>query len=264
MDKQKILILGGKGNLGQALKQVFSEEDVLCLGKEELDITDISSVVKVLKEFKPDFVFNCAAFTNVDKAEIEEEKATEVNGKAVGKLAKVCYNDDIILVHFSTGMVFGNDKESYNEDDKPNPINAYGRSKLFGEVVIQQNLLKYYIIRTCWLYGEEVGGKKSFTDLMLSITNKDMDVIGDEFGNPTYVKDLARMCWVLINLRKPFGIYHLVNEGVASRYDWAKEIFSIQKIVKHLTKVNSLFFKRDARRAKYEVLNNTKFVKARP
>lgn len=262
----KILILGAKGNLGQALSQVYAGQEVIRLDQAELDITDEKKVMEKISEIKPSIIFNCAAYTNVDGAEKNQELADRVNGLAVGFIAKACKKIGAILVHYSTGMIFdGNDSKGYNEDNPTNPVNYYGRSKLLGEQELQRNTDMYYLIRTCWLYGPETNGKKSFPDIMLSIaTNPEINAVADEFGSPTYVKDLAQSSRALVDLQKSCGIYHIINEGVASRHDWTEEIFKIKNIDKQVNKVNSDFFKREAKRPRFEVLNNNKFIKLRP
>jgi dTDP-4-dehydrorhamnose reductase len=163
-------------------------------------------------------------------------------------------------------MIFdGSNFEGYNEDDKCNPVNYYGQSKLLGEQELQKNTDMYYLIRTCWLYGRETNGKKSFPDIMLGLTNNpEINAVADEFGIPTYVKDLAQSSRALVELQKPCGIYHITNDGTASRFDWTQEIFKIKNINKKINKVDSSFFKREAKRPKYEILNNNRFIKLRP
>ena len=131
---------------------------------------------------------------------------------------------------------------------------------------LQEKAEKYYLIRTCWLYGQPAAGKKSFTDIMLDLAagHQPINAVTDEFGKPTFVVDLAQATRALIEERKPFGIYHLTNSGVASRYDWAKEIFAIKKMKVNLQAMDASFFERKAKRPKYEVLNNTKFIELRP
>jgi dTDP-4-dehydrorhamnose reductase len=266
MDKKKILILGAKGSLGQALSQVYADREVVGLDQAELDITDEKKVLEKIGEIKPSIIFNCAAYTNVDGAEKNKELVDKVNGLAVGFIARACKNIGAILVHYSTGMIFdGSNSEGYNEDDESKPVNYYGKSKLLGEQELQRNADMYYLIRTCWLYGKETNGKKSFPDIMLGlIDNLEINAVSDEFGSPTYVKDLAQSSRALVDLQKPCGVYHIINEGVASRFNWTQEIFKINNIEKKINKVDSTFFKRDAKRPRFEVLNNNKFIKLRP
>lgn len=263
----KVLILGVKGSLGQTFLDLYKDQEVIGWDRTELDITDEEAVNKKIPELKPDLVINCAAYNAVDQAEADRGTAAAVNGNAVGFLAKVCDSLGITLISYSTGQVFdGSNSGGYNEEAQPQPVNEYGRSKFLGEMELQEKTDKFYLIRTCWLYGKPAAGKKSFTDIMLELGTKNeiVNAVGDEFGNPTYVLDLAHATRALIEEKKPFGIYHLVNSGVASRFDWAEEIFRIKKMVVVLESVNSDFFPRQAKRPKYEVLNNTKFIELRP
>jgi dTDP-4-dehydrorhamnose reductase len=193
--------------------------------------------------------------------------AEQINGYAVGFIAKAAKNVEAIMVHYSSGQVFdGKNPEGYNEDDQTKPVNAYGRSKLMGEMELTENLENFYLIRTCWLYGTLAAGKKSFTDIMIDLAAKGETVyaVNEEFGSPTYVVDLAQATRAVVEEKKPFGTYHLTNSGVASRYDWAEEIFSTKKIETTLKAVSSSFFDRPAPRPKYEILNNSNFIALRP
>lgn len=265
----KVVILGSKGALGSSLSKLYRKHEPKTWDRKEVDITHPESAEKKLVEFKPDVVFNCAAYNAVDKAEEEPEKADEVNGYAVGSLAKICNKIDAILVHYSTEQVFdGQNPAGYNETDIPNPVNRYGQSKLLGEVELQKYHDRYYLIRTEWLYAphNNATGKKSFNDIMLELHTNGHNLTGvvDEIGKPTYVKDLALASKELIDSSSPFGIYHLVNEGVASRLDWAKEIFKIKNIDVEIESVTGDTFPRKARRPHYGLLNNTKCSPLRP
>lgn len=264
---KKILILGKNGNLGSELMKLYSGESVTGWDRNDIDVTDQEMVAKKITALHPDIVFNCTAYNNVDGAEEDFTDAKQVNGDAPGFLATACKNINAVLVHFSSGQVFaGTNPEGYNEDDQPNPVNAYGRSKLFGEQAVQKSTDQYYIIRTEWLYGKG-SGKKSFIDLMLerATENKPMQGVIDEIGKPTWAKDLAEFSRMIIEQKHPYGIYHGINEGQASRYDWAKEIFRIQNLNVNLSPVPaSTFPPRKALRPQFELLNNTKLIKLRP
>lgn len=264
----KILILGSKGNLGPELGKVYKALKPKLWDKDEMDITDEADVLQKISKLKPELVFNCAAYNAVDKAESEGRMLAEsINGTAVGSIARACSAVGATLVHFSSNYVFdGNNPEGYNEDALPNPISAYGKSKLMGEMELERNTEKYYLIRTAWLYGGEGKAKRSFVDLMLEKAKKDegIDVVSDEFGNPTFVADLAQAVAALVEQQKPFGIYHLTNSGSASWYSWAQEIFAIKGITAKLAEVSSQDLKRPAKRPKYGILNNTKFIELRP
>lgn len=278
----KILILGSKGNLGEEFGRVYHDHNPILWDRNELDITDEPVVMKKIIEARPDLVINCAAYSEVDKAEDEGRLIAEtINGFAPGFIAAACNEIGATFVHFSSGQVFdGKKSEGYNEDDLPNPANAYGKSKLIGEIEVLKKSNKAYIVRTEWLYGgsnpdASVGvptpagagrRKKSFVDIMLNLSaeGKEIKAVADEFGKPTFVKDLAQAVAVLVEQKPPFGIYHITNSGVASRFDWAKEIFTIKKIKANLEPVQSTDFARKAKRPKFEVLNNAKFIELRP
>jgi dTDP-4-dehydrorhamnose reductase len=263
----KVLILGAQGSLGQTFVDLYHDHEVTAWDRDELDITDEQATGNRIQELKPELIINCAAYNAVDKAEEDRATAESINGYAVGYIAKAAADIDALMVQYSTGQVFdGKNSAGYNEDDKTNPINAYGRSKLLGELELREKTEKFYLIRTCWLYGKPAAGKKSFTDIMLEMSEKGQDInaVLNEFGNPTYVKDLAQATRALIEEKKPWGVYHLTNSGVASRYDWAKEIFNLKGLKSTLNHVDASYFTRPAARPTYEVLNNTKFIELRP
>ena len=258
--------------MGPELAEVYKAVKPILWDREELDITNEALVMEKIVAEKPGLVFNCAAYNAVDKAEDEDRVLAEnINGQAVGFVAKACNAVGATLVHFSSNYVFdGTNPEGYNEDDLPNPINVYGKSKLMGEIELARNCEKYYLIRTAWLYGGRGDGKRSFVDLMLEKAKKKeaINAIDDEFGNPTYVVDLAQAAGALVQQKKPFGTYHLTNSGSASWHSWAQEIFMIKHIEARLAQISSTDadekWKRAAKRPKFGILNNTKFIELRP
>lgn len=266
----RVLILGSRGSLGSELMRVFADTDITGWDKEEMDITNEADVMAKISELKPEIVFNSTGFTAVDKAESERALADDINGYGPGYVAKACSEVGAIIVQVSTGMVFMGDKDmGYNEDDVSKPVNEYGRSKFLGEMEVRKNTEKYYIVRTSWLYGPPGTGdttKKSFVDLMLGLANqgKPLEVINDEFGKPTYTRDFGQAMRALVEQKKPFGIYHITNEGSCSRFAWTKEIFLIKGLKPKLTAVSGTKFARAAKRPKYEFLNNTKYIELRP
>ena len=264
----KVLILGAKGSLGQTFIDVYQDHDVVAWDRAELDITDEAAVAEKISELKPELIINCAAYNAVDRAEEERAIADQINGNAVGFIAKVANQIGATLVHFSSAYVFAGDKpEGYNEDDLPNPLSVYGKSKLLGEMEAQENTDQMYVVRTTWLYGKlSETGKPSFVETMLKLgaENREIKGINDEFGQPTNVLDLAQATRALVEVKKPFGIYHLTNSGQASWYDWAKEIFNIKKVSADLVPAKSQDFIRPAKRPQYGILNNTKFIELRP
>jgi dTDP-4-dehydrorhamnose reductase len=263
----KVLILGNKGSLGKTFEKVFSDTETVGLDRSELDITDEAAVLETVQKVRPNLVINCAAYNAVDDAEENLAAAELINGTAVGFIAKASAQTGAVMVHYSTNYVFdGNNPEGYNEDAIPKPLSAYGRSKVLGEIELQKNLESFYLIRTAMLFGDKGSGKKSFVDIMLDLGRQEKSVkaVKDEFGQPTYVLDLAQATRALIEEKKPFGIYHLTNTGEASWFDLAKEIFAVKNISADLTAVDGGEFNRKAKRPKYGILNNTKYLELRP
>ncbi len=264
---KKILILGKNGNLGSELMNLYSGEGVTGWDRNDIDVTSQEMVTKKITALHPDIVFNCTAYNNVDGAEEDFTAAKQVNGDAPGFLATACKNINAVLIHFSSGQIFaGDNPHGNNEDDTPLPVNAYGQSKLIGEKFVQEKTEAYYIIRTEWLYGKG-SGKKSFIDIMLekATEGKPMQGVDDEIGKPTWAQDLAEFSRMIVEQKHPYGIYHGINEGQASRHDWAQEIFKIKELNPQLSAVSSSTFPpRKAKRPKYELLNNTKLIKMRP
>lgn len=264
----RILIIGAKGNLGGVLADAYLDHQVIAWDMEDIDITNREMVVEKISAERPDVVYNCAAYNAVDKAEEESAVANLVNGYAVGYLAEACRAIDAILVHFSTNYVFNGSKGSeYVEGDVPTPESAYARSKTLGEQELARVGGKTYLVRTSLLYGgKKTGGKKSFVDIMLDAaeTKPELNVVNDEFGSPTLVSDLAAAVKTLVIEKYPFGIYHLVNQGAASWYDWATELFRLRNKTITLHPVPATSFPRPAKRPTYAVLANTKGPTMRP
>ncbi|MBU4421483.1 dTDP-4-dehydrorhamnose reductase [Candidatus Parcubacteria bacterium] len=260
----KILILGVKGMLGQELKHAFLGAEVLAWDFEELDITNEIEVKEKIREQKPDVVINAAAYNNVDKAEIEKNKAVLLNGYALGYIAKACKEAGAIFIHYSTDYVFdGKRKEGYKEMDIPKPVSAYGASKLLGEIETAKNTDKYYIIRLSRLFGKTGDGisvKKSFVDTMLDLakSKNEIEVIDEELSSPTYAPDLAERTKYIVESKQPFGIYHSAGSGACTWYEFASEIFKQKGADIKVVPVSGDKFPRNALRPKYSVLLNTK------
>ncbi len=259
----KVLILGKNGNLGRELIKATQCEEIIAWDREEIDITRADEVMEKVGQVKPDVVFNCAAYTAVDKAEEDYEAVKLLNGYAAGFVAKACKKSGAVMVHFGTGMIFnGENPEGYNEDSEPYPINVYGKTKLLGEEEVKANTDDYYIIRTEWLYAkpENSSAKKSFNEIMLDLAAaKDrLQGVEDEIGKPTWAKDLAIESWRIVKDKIPFGIYHITNSGQASRLEWTREILKLKNIDKPVDSVKGDSFPRPAKRPHYEILNNTK------
>ncbi len=228
----KILITGSGGQLGQCLKEIeknYPYLNIYFADSKELDVTKKTKIKNVFSKTAFDFVVNCAAYTNVEQAEKEPEKAFNVNAIGVKNLAEVCKEYNATLIHISTDYVFDGQKRTpYTEEDDTNPINEYGKSKLAGENYIQAILEKYFIIRTSWLYSKH--GHNFFKTILKKLeTEKEITITSSETGTPTNANDLARFIFELIDLNvSKYGIYHFSNQGECTWYDFAKEILIIR------------------------------------
>lgn len=255
----KILILGAKGMLGQELAHVFADYQPILWTKDDFDITSKFQVYEKIASLKPELIINAAAYTSVDDCETNEDLATKINGQAVGCLAEVANKIGAKLIHYSTDYVFdGKNKEGYGEDDKPNPISAYGRSKLEGELQLKNSkLTDWYIIRTAWLYSMH---GKNFVKTMLSLADKGqpIKVVVDQIGSPTYAYDLALATRRLLESQEPSGIYHLTNSSQTSWYGFAQEIFKVFDKQVNLSSCTTIEYPVPAKRPAYSVLRNTK------
>ena len=255
----KILILGYEGMLGNELVKVFTKGNELVLwDRGEIDISDRADVIEKIGELKPDVVINAAAYTAVDKAESEEDLVYKVNGCAVGFLSTICKEINALLIHFSTDYVFdGENHLGYKEDHSYKPINLYGRSKALGEKMILDIKPRYYIIRTSWLFGKH---GKNFVGTMLRLAEegKDLKIVNDQFGSPTYAKDLAEKVKELIGSENPYGIYHVTNSESCNWHEFALKIFELSGLKPNVKPVTSNEFPTPAKRPTYSMLVNTK------
>ncbi|WP_295986435.1 dTDP-4-dehydrorhamnose reductase [uncultured Algibacter sp.] len=260
-----ILVTGGNGQLASCIKDVEKEYDdlnIIYTDHLELDICELNQIQTFFKSNPQiNYCINCAAYTAVDKAETEAEKAFEINATGAKNLAQVCNDHDAILIHVSTDFVFDGEKnEPYTETDAANPISVYGASKLQGEVEIQQALKEHFIIRTSWLYSE-YGNNFMKTMLRLAETRDGISVVSDQIGTPTYAGDLAEIIIQIINTKtEKYGIYHYSNEGVASWFEFAKEIFKLAKNKIKVNPIPSIEYLTPAKRPKYSVLDKKKII----
>ena len=265
---KKVLLIGKNGLLGTEINTIFkkSEEfEFYSTSREDLDITDQDAVAQILNDFRPELVINAAAFTFVDECEAKRNFVMQVNGEANGALARICNEIGANLMYFSTDYVFdGTKKEGYKENDETSPINTYGESKLLGENLIQENTDKYFIIRTSWLFGMH-GQNFVKTMLKLAEEGRQISVVNDQFGKPTYTRDLAKGILDFIKTGYESGIYHLVNENSTSWFDFAKKIFDFKNLPDvDLVSINSGELSRPARRPQISILHNTKLPHLRP
>jgi dTDP-4-dehydrorhamnose reductase len=228
-----IIILGANGQVGHELQQSLkSMGNVIPLDRNKADLGKLDEVKQVLIDLKPDVIVNAAAYTAVDKAEAEPELAMLINGKAPGVIAEVVKTLDALFVHYSTDYVFdGTKNTAYTEDDKPNPINVYGKTKLAGEIAVQKSGCKYLIFRTSWVYSLH-GHNFLKTILRLANEREELKIVDDQFGGPTWARTIADKTSECIplaieNINKnqfKSALYHLTSTGETSWYGFAKNI----------------------------------------
>lgn len=261
-----VAVTGASGQLGQALQFVASDyKDIkfVFASSGDADITDRESLKNFFQRHKPDFCINAAAYTAVDNAEREPEKAYLVNVTGAKNLAEVCNINKTTLLHISTDFVFdGTKDEPYTEEDLPNPKSVYGKTKLEGENEIRDIAEKYFIIRTSWVYSQ-FGNNFMKTMIRLGTERDSLSVVNDQTGTPTYAVDLANaLVAIILSGKKEYGIYNFSNEGSCTWYEFAKEIFRLNKINIDLQPIPSSAYPTPARRPTYSVLCKEKIKRA--
>jgi len=272
---RKIVIIGANGMLARkVIEAADPAAKVIRLDLPDFDITDRVAVLHKIEQLRPDVVINCAAYTQVDKCETEESLAFRVNGEGPGFLAEAAKECDAVLVHISTDYVFAGDSGTpYREDDPVGPLSVYGRSKLKGErSIIASGLLRYFILRTSWLYGP---GGPNFVEtvLRLATEREELRIVSDQVGSPTYTGDLARAIFALLQKTDDgggslYGIYHFSGAGSCSWYDFASVIVTraqaagIPLKVKTITPITTADYPLPAIRPAYSVFNKSKYQTA--
>ncbi|PER02684.1 dTDP-4-dehydrorhamnose reductase [Bacillus cereus] len=252
----KVLVTGAKGQLGQDVVSLLKEQtwEVFGFGREELNITDEKQVSEKVLLIQPDIIIHTAAYTQVDRAESDEEAAFKVNAEATKYLAQAAEAVGAKFCYVSTDYVFDGTKGTpYKADDQTNPQTVYGKSKLVGEQYTQEYCSKSYIVRTSWVFGL-YGNNFVKTMLRLAEENKELGIVHDQVGSPTYTTDLARFIISLVQTDK-YGVYHGSNSGVCSWYEFAKEIFKQSNIEIVVNPIKTEDFPRPAARPKYSVLD---------
>jgi dTDP-4-dehydrorhamnose reductase len=262
----KILIIGADGQLGTDLCKVIPKNEQVPLTIQDIDITDKDKTLAVVRQHSPAIVINTAAYNNVDQAEIDKEQAYAVNALGVKNVAEACQEVGAVLVQISTDYVFdGKKKAPYVETDAPEPLSVYAKSKLAGEKYVQETLDKHFIVRTTGLYGVAgcLGkGGTNFVESMLKRADSqpELRVVADEIVSPTYALDLAVKMDQLIRTGQ-FGLYHIVNHGQCSWYEFTCKIFELLGRQVSIKKVTSAEFKARAERPRYSVLQNANLAK---
>jgi dTDP-4-dehydrorhamnose reductase len=255
MKYQKAIVFGAAGMLGTTLKSIADKSKFILTDKdtstglEFCDIRDLSSVSKIIKKYNPDIILNFAALVDLEYCELEKDDCYLTNTIAALHLFNLAKDRNIPYIFISTAGIFGNDKEFYTEDDQPFPLSAYGKSKYYAEQLLQnQDYSKYWIFRAGWMMG---GGpevdKKFVNKIMKQIKNgvTELNVVDDKLGVPTYTKDFAESILKHIENDLPFGLYNMVSQGEASRYDTAVEINNYLNFNLTINKVDSSFFKEE-------------------
>jgi dTDP-4-dehydrorhamnose reductase len=263
----KILITGSNGMLGTDLVDLLKSRkasldpnlEFIEAPHEVLDITREDTVSGFISTHTPDIIVNCAAFTNVDKCETESETAFNVNALGPKYLATAAKECGARLIHISTDFVFdGNGDRSYIEEDQTNPLSEYGRTKREGERNIQSHCNSYLIVRTSWLFGHN-GINFAAKMLELAEHNKELSIVTDEIGSPTYTPDLAVALWTLIK-QECEGIINVSSYGSCSRYEWAEYIFETMGYKIKINPIKSSQYKRPAKVPLNSTLNCQKFT----
>jgi dTDP-4-dehydrorhamnose reductase len=268
----KILVIGKNGQLGRSLNNIVCKrkdsKNFIFIGRKQLNLSNANSIRSYFKKNTFNIIINCAAYTNVDQAEIKPNIAKKINHNAVLELSNAAKKQNCKLIHISTDYVFdGSNKNSYSEEDLTNPINIYGQSKLDGEKAIQ-NIMKFnaIIIRTSWVYSEF---ENNFVDTMLRLgkNNDELNVVSDQIGSPTYASDLALVILKIIErdeyvlTEKKTEIFHFSNKGKVSWSDFAREIFKIAKIQCKVNNIDSGSYPTIAKRPLNSELNKNKIIK---
>ncbi|WP_045518239.1 dTDP-4-dehydrorhamnose reductase [Neobacillus niacini] len=252
----KVVVTGAAGQLGQDVLLELARKNHQAFGADraQLDITIEEDVLAYISEVKPDVILHCAAYTNVDAAEENEEAAYQVNAAGTEYLAKAAKLTGAKMLYISTDYVFdGTATEPYKVDEPTKPLGAYGRTKLAGEQLLQKHLNEFFIVRTAWVFGI-YGNNFVKTMIRLGKERGEVGVVHDQVGSPTYTVDLAQFMVELMETEK-YGIYHATNSGVCSWYEFAVEIFKQAEMNVKVNPLTSDQFPRPAARPKYSVLS---------
>lgn len=263
----KILVIGSYGMLGRDLVNRLSSlsnqknpgNEVVAADREHVDITHGEDASKFIIQIKPDVIINCAAFSNVDACETQISEAFAVNADGARNVALAGKKTGAKVIHISTDYVFdGMKNEPYLETDKPNPISVYGKSKLEGELAVQEIGGNYVIIRTAWLFGPY---RNNFVTTILELgrKNRSVSVVTDQHGSPTYTTDLSDAIRTAVS-KDLRGVYHVTNSGTCSRYEWAQKIFELTGNQVSILPLKTADYKRAARVPRNSSLYCTKYT----
>ena len=261
----KILVIGSKGQLGSELKKIsklYKNFSWVFSTVKVLDLSDLNSINTYLSNINPTVIVNCAAYTNVDKAETEIKLANTINYRAVKVISRWTSDNFKKLIHISTDYVFdGLSEVPLCENSKTRPVNEYGSSKLKGEIACLKNHSNSIVVRTSWLYSSF---GKNFVKTMIDLMkiNNSVRVVNDQIGSPTYAYDLAKVIVeIIMNSKNKFGLFHYSNEGEISWFEFARSIRDLYNLDCEIIGVSSKEFKTIAKRPKYSLLNKSKIKK---
>ncbi|QQX77605.1 MULTISPECIES: dTDP-4-dehydrorhamnose reductase [Aequorivita] len=259
---KKILVTGANGQLGRCIKDAaagYPDVEFVFVSKEDIDIEKADLVTDYFRRNNFTHCINTAAYTNVEQAESEEEKAFAINAQAVKNLASTCNKNDVVLLHVSTDYVFdGKKKSPYLETDATNPINVYGASKLEGEQYIQKITEKHFILRTSWLYSQ-YGHNFLKTILKYAEAGKTLTITTEQTGTPTNANDLAKaLLQIIAQDSTGYGVYHYSNSGETTWFGFAEEILKQSEKLKEADLAKTNHYRTFAARPEYSVLDNTK------
>ena len=260
-----ILVTGKNGQLGSELADIsaaYPAFEFAFYGRDELDISSREQLTKVFTETAPAYVINCSAYTAVDKAEAEKEKALAINTEGVGLMASLCKQYGAKFIHVSTDYVFnGNGTNPYETDDATDPVNYYGYTKLLGEQLALQNNEESIIIRTSWVYSQ-YGNNFVKTMIRLMTQRPEINVVSDQVGSPTYAKDLAEAIMQIVSSGAGFkpGIYHFSNAGIISWYQFADMIKELKGLHSVVHPIPTTAYPTPAKRPAYSVMSKDKIV----
>lgn len=256
----KYLIVGNKGQLGKEFQKHLSTQNIDFVGVDidELDISNIQKVLDLFNSVKPNYVINCAAYNQVDNAEIKFYDCLKSNTFGVRNLAYACKKFNSFFIHYGTDYIFDGSKQNdlYNEDDQPNPLNNYGKSKLYGELAIPEEIDNYLIFRVSWVFGE--GNQNFIFKLMNWVKNSEyLKIAVDEVSVPTSTATIVKA--TMLSLKNEVrGLYHLPCSNNTSRFEWAKFILDNAKINKFIYPVSKDSFNLPAKRPSFSAMSNKK------
>lgn len=258
-----ILVTGSNGQLGYDVIKELKNRGIDFIGtsRSDFNLTDYEDAEKYILNIKPECIIHCAAYTNVNKAEDEKELCYKVNIDGTENIAKICNKLNAKMIYISTDYVFDGTKDSeYEVNDKPNPLSVYGNSKYEGELKVKENLDKYFIVRTSWVFGRH-GNNFVKTMLRLGKEKDSIDVVCDQIGSPTYTVDLAKLLCDMA-LSNNYGIYHASNEGFCSWAEFAEEIMKQAELNCEINYIKSNEYKTkavrplDSKLSKKSILDN--------